>query len=90
MIPVPFFLVPLALGSGLVFGALIGGVATWWRTAETRRRLADVRIVFNQFDVWYVNFIKGPMKDDDFNNLCSECGGLISRMLRALSGKERK
>lgn len=47
MTPVPFFFVPLALGSGFVLGWLL----SWVRGSETRRRLREVRLVVLQYSL---------------------------------------
>lgn len=85
MTPIPFFLVPLALASGFVIGWLL----SWMRGGETRRRLRDIRIVLNSFDLSMV--VSNKLPDVlRMSAICSEGQILVGNIHRALSGKERK
>lgn len=79
MTPVPFFLVPLALGSGFVLGWLL----SWMRGGDARRRLRDARIVFLNFSR------KGNADLHTVVNFERDLHRALSGYT-ALSGKERK
>lgn len=69
MTPVPFFLVPAALGSGLVIGMFVGIIVAWIRTRETRRRLSDARIVYSGFAIDSAFMDLGPRELKFINDM---------------------
>lgn len=86
MTPVPFFLAPLALGSGVVAGMFV----MWLLVRGRLTRLVDVRIVLNRFEMWHREFRKRPQSDEMNKMSNAQAVWFFADANRALSGKERK